>query len=211
MRSPMETYIDPFPQKRGEGKRATINFCNFSIPCARSGVQISRRSGAESEEKMAEKPVVTNAMRLLKAAGIDFETREYEVDESDLSGVHAAEVLGLPPEQVFKTLVLRGEKQGILVCVLPVELEVDLKKLARAAGDKKVEMIHMKELLPLTGYIRGGCSPVGMKKEFPTYIDETAMLFDAIAVSGGMRGVQLIVNPDQLLGFVKGEYVDLTA
>lgn len=160
---------------------------------------------------MAEKPVVTNAMRLLKAAGIDFETREYEVDESDLSGVHAAEVLGLPPEQVFKTLVLRGEKQGILVCVLPVELEVDLKKLARAAGDKKVEMIHMKELLPLTGYIRGGCSPVGMKKEFPTYIDETAMLFDAIAVSGGMRGVQLIVNPDQLLGFVKGEYVDLTA
>lgn len=207
----METYIDPFPQKQGEGKRATINFCNFSIPCARSGVQISRRSGAESEEKMAEKPVVTNAMRLLKAAGIDFETREYEVDESDLSGVHAAEVLGLPPEQVFKTLVLRGEKQGILVCVLPVELEVDLKKLARAAGDKKVEMIHMKELLPLTGYIRGGCSPVGMKKEFPTYIDETAMLFDAIAVSGGMRGVQLIVNPDQLLGFVKGEYVDLTA
>ena len=114
---------------------------------------------------MAEKPVVTNAMRLLKAAGIDFETREYEVDESDLSGVHAAEVLGLPPEQVFKTLVLRGEKQGILVCVLPVELEVDLKKLARAAGDKKVEMIHMKELLPLTGYIRGGCSPVGMKKK----------------------------------------------
>ena len=211
MRSPMETYIDPFPQKRGEGKRATINFCTFSIPCARSGVQISRWSGAESEEKMAEKPVVTNAMRLLKAAGIDFETREYEVDESDLSGVHAAEVLGLPPEQVFKTLVLRGEKQGILVCVLPVELDVDLKKLARAAGDKKVEMIHMKELLPLTGYIRGGCSPVGMKKEFPTYIDETAMLFDAIAVSGGMRGVQLIVNPDQLLGFVKGEYVDLTA
>ena len=94
-----------------------------------------------------------------QAAGIDFETREYEVDESDLSGVHAAEVLGLPPEQVFKTLVLRGEKQGILVCVLPVELEVDLKKLAKAAGDKKVEMIHMKELLPLTGYIRGGCSP----------------------------------------------------
>lgn len=160
---------------------------------------------------MAEKPVVTNAMRLLKAAGIDFETREYEVDESDLSGVHAAEVLGLPPEQVFKTLVLRGEKQGILVCVLPVELEVDLKKLARAAGDKKVEMIHMKELLPLTGYIRGGCSPIGMKKKFPTYFDETAMLFDEIAVSAGQRGVQLIVNPDALAAFVEAGYVDLTA
>lgn len=160
---------------------------------------------------MAEKPVVTNAMRLLKAAGIDFETREYEVDESDLSGVHAAEVLGLPPEQVFKTLVLRGEKQGILVCVLPVELEVDLKKLARAAGDKKVEMIHMKELLPLTGYIRGGCSPVGMKKKFPTYFDETAVLFDEIAVSAGQRGVQLLVNPEALAALIEAGYADLTA
>lgn len=158
---------------------------------------------------MAEKPVVTNAMRLLKAAGIDFETREYEVDESDLSGVHAAEVLGLPPEQVFKTLVLRGEKQGILVCVLPVELEVDLKKLARAAGDKKVEMIHMKELLPVTGYIRGGCSPVGMKKKFPTWIDETAILYEEIAVSGGVRGEQVFLNPEALAEFVQAAFADL--
>ena len=114
-------------------------------------------------------------------------------------------------EQVFKTLVTRGDKTGILVFCIPVDMELDLKKAASVSKNKKVEMTHMKELLGLTGYIRGGCSPVGMKKEFPTYIDETAMLFDAIAVSGGMRGVQLIVNPDQLLGFVKGEYVDLTA
>lgn len=158
---------------------------------------------------MAEKPVVTNAMRLLKAAGIDFETREYEVDESDLSGVHAAEVLGLPPEQVFKTLVLRGEKQGILVCVLPVELEVDLKKLARAAGDKKVEMIHMKELLPLTGYIRGGCSPVGMKKQFPTLIDETAQLFDDIYISGGRLGLTLKLNPEDLVSFLGATFANI--
>ena len=112
---------------------------------------------------------------------------------------------------MFKTLVLRGDWTGVLICVVPGDAEVDLKAAARASGNKSVEMLHMKDLLPTTGYIRGGCSPVGMKKEFPTYIDETAMLFDAIAVSGGMRGVQLIVNPDQLLGFVKGEYVDLTA
>ncbi len=159
---------------------------------------------------MAEKPVVTNAMRLLKAAGIDFETREYEVDESDLSGVHAAEVLGLPPEQVFKTLVLRGEKQGILVCVLPVELEVDLKKLAKAAGDKKVEMIHMKELLPLTGYIRGGCSPVGMKKKYPTFLDETCELCDRIAVSAGQRGVQMLLRPADLARYVEAKICDIT-
>ena len=202
MRSPMETYIDPFPQKRGEGKRATINFCNFSIPCARSGVQISRWGGAESEEKMAEKPVVTNAMRLLKAAGIDFETREYEVDESDLSGVHAAEVLGLPPEQVFKTLVTRGDKTGLLVFCIPVLDELDLRRAAQISGNKKLEMIHVKELLPLTGYMRGGCSPIGMKKKYPTYIDETYILFDEIAVSAGMRGEQIILAPDDLAKFV---------
>ena len=155
--------------------------------------------------------VTTNPMRMLTAAGIGFEAREYQYDESDLSGVHAAAELGLDPDCTFKTLVLRGDKNGLFVCCIPVGEEVDLKKAAVISGNKKAEMIHVKELLPLTGYIRGGCSPVGMKKEFPTYIDETAMLFDAIAVSGGMRGVQLIVNPDQLLGFVKGEYVDLTA
>ena len=153
----------------------------------------------------------TNVMRLLEAAGIAYRTAEYEYDEANLSGLHAAEQVGMDAEQVFKTLVTRGDKTGILVFCIPVDMELDLKKAASVSKNKKVEMTHMKELLGLTGYIRGGCSPVGMKKEFPTYIDETAMLFGAIAVSGGMRGVQLIVNPDQLLGFVKGEYVDLTA
>jgi len=153
----------------------------------------------------------TNAARLLDRAGIAYELNTYPVDENDLSAIHVAESLGVDAGALYKTLVLRGDRTGVLICVVPGDAEVDLKAAARASGNKSVEMLHMKDLLPTTGYIRGGCSPVGMKKEFPTYIDETAMLFDAIAVSGGMRGVQLIVNPDQLLGFVKGEYVDLTA
>ena len=119
----------------------------------------------------------TNVMRMLEAAGIPYETSRYEVDESDLSGSHAADALGADHDCVYKTLVLKGEKTGYLVCCIPVDEELDLKNTARAAGDKKVEMIHVKELLPLTGYIRGGCSPIGMKKKFPTYIEETAQLF----------------------------------
>ena len=153
----------------------------------------------------------TNAARLLDRAKIKYELVPYEVDESDLGAQHLADTLGEDVNRVFKTLVLHGDKTGHFVCVVPGNAEVDLKKAAKVSGNKKADLIHMKDLLATTGYIRGGCSPVGMKKEFPTYIDETAMLFDAIAVSGGMRGVQLIVNPDQLLGFVKGEYVDLTA
>ena len=152
----------------------------------------------------------TNAVRMLEAAKINFRTAEYTVDENDLSGMHVAEQLGQPPEQVFKTLVLNGEKKGYLVCCIPVDRELDLKKAAKAAGDKKVEMIPMKDLLSVTGYIRGGCSPVGMKKKFPTYIDETAILFDEIAVSAGVRGGQIIINPDDLCNYVEGEYVDLT-
>lgn len=113
----------------------------------------------------------TNAIRLLEQAGIDYEARMYPVDESDLSGTHAAEVLGLPAGQVFKTLVLRGAKTGYFVCCIPVDQEVDLKKAAKAVGDKKAEMLPMKDLLPVTGYLRGGCSPVGMKKKFPTFFD----------------------------------------
>ena len=158
----------------------------------------------------AEKTEKTNVMRLLDAAGIPYRSKEYEVDESDLSGVHAAEMLGQDPDSVFKTLVLKGEKTGYLVCCIPVAEEVDLKKAARAAGDKKVEMIPMKELLPVTGYIRGGCSPIGMKKKFPTYIEETAMLFDEIAVSAGMRGVQILLDPEDLKAYVQAEYADLT-
>ncbi len=153
---------------------------------------------------------ITNAMRLLKQANIPFDTSEYEVDESDLSGVHAAAELGVEPDCVFKTLVARGGKNGLYVFVIPVAEELDLKKCAAAVGEKKVEMIHVKELLGLTGYIRGGCSPIGMKKKYPTYIDEIATLFDKIYVSAGMRGQQLILNPEDLRAYTEAQFVDLT-
>ena len=152
----------------------------------------------------------TNAMRLLMKANIPFETSEYEVDESDLSGVHAAHELGIEPECMFKTLVARGDKKGISVFCIPVAEELDLKKCAAVTGDKKIEMIHVKELLGLTGYIRGGCSPIGMKKKYPTWIDETAQLCDRIYVSAGMRGQQLILAPDALIDFIDAQYADLT-
>ena len=153
----------------------------------------------------------TNAMRLLDAAGITFTTTEYEYDESDLSGVHAAKEIGMPPEQVFKTLVTRGDKTGITVFCIPVCCELDLRKAAAVSGNKKLEMTHVKELLDLTGYLRGGCSPIGMKKLYPTYIDETAELFDTIAVSAGLRGQQIIIAPDDLIGYVKAQEADVTA
>ena len=147
----------------------------------------------------------TNVMRLLDAAGIEYAVGEYEVDENDLSGSHAADVMGVDHDTMYKTLVLKGDKNGYLVCCIPVDEELDLKKAARASGDKKVEMIHMKELLPLTGYMRGGCSPVGMKKKFPTFIEETAVLFDEISVSAGQRGVQVRLNPEKLAGYIGAE------
>ena len=145
-------------------------------------------------------------MRLLDAAGIEYIPGEYEVDENNLSGSHAADMMGVEHDSMYKTLVLKGEKKGYLVCCIPVDEELDLKKVAKAAGDKKVEMIHMKDLLPLTGYIRGGCSPVGMKKRFPTYIEETAILYDRITVSAGQRGVQISVEPDKLAGYLEAEF-----
>lgn len=151
----------------------------------------------------------TNAMRLLDAAKIDYRVTEYEFDESDLSGVHAAKVMGMPMEQVFKTLVAKGDKTGPLVFCIPVAQELDLKKAASVSGNKKVEMIHLKELLGLTGYVRGGCSPVGMKKKYPTFLDETAILFDEIGVSAGQRGVQMMLNPEKLAQYVQAELVDL--
>ena len=154
--------------------------------------------------------VKTNAMRLLSVAGITFDTKEYAVDENDLSGVHVAEQLGQPCEQVFKTLVLRGERSGYLVCCIPVNEELDLKKVSISAGEKKVEMIPMKDLLSVTGYIRGGCSPIGMKKKFPTYIDETCILFETIAVSAGVRGAQVIINPDDLVSYTDSTVCELT-
>ena len=143
----------------------------------------------------------TNVMRLLDAAGVHYRTAEYEYDESDLSDRHAAEQLDLPAEQVFKTLVARGDKTGPVVFCIPVLDELDLRRAAAVSGNKKVELIHLKELLPLTGYLRGGCSPIGMKKKFPTYIDETCILFDEIAVSAGARGKQIILSPDDLVSY----------
>ena len=153
----------------------------------------------------------TNAMRLLDAAGIAYRTTEYEYDENDLSGAHAAEMIGMPPEQVFKTLVTRGDKTGITVFCIPVCCELDLRKAAAVSGNKKIEMTHVKELLDLTGYLRGGCSPIGMKKQYPTYIDETLELFDEIAVSAGLRGQQIIIAPDALSGYIKAAKADITA
>ena len=153
---------------------------------------------------------VTNAMRLLKQAGIEFDTSTYEVDESDLSGVHLAQVLGVDVDCVFKTLVTRSDKRNIYVFCIPAAQELDLKKCASAVGEKKIEMTQVKELLGLTGYIRGGCSPVGMKKKFPTVFDETAQLFDKIYVSAGQRGIQMIVDPMQLAEYVEARFADVT-
>ena len=151
----------------------------------------------------------TNAMRVVESAGIPLKTMQYEVEEGHFDGKLVAETLGLNPETVFKTLVLKGDKTGYLVCCIPVCEELDLKKVAKASGNKSVEMIAVKELLPLTGYVRGGCSPVGMKKLFPTYIDETAQLCDEIAVSAGLRGEQMLLPPDKLVEIVNAQYADL--
>ena len=140
----------------------------------------------------------TNAMRLLDKAGIAYEIMTYTYDESDLSGLKAAASLGLSPEKMFKTLVLHGNRTGHLVGCLPVDKEIDLKALALLSGDKHIEMIAQKELLSLTGYIRGGCSPIGMKKQLPSFIDETALLQERIAVSAGKRGVQKLISPAEL-------------
>lgn len=151
----------------------------------------------------------TNAVRLVQQAKIPCRESFYEYDEKDLSGLHAAEAIGMPPEQVFKTLVARGEKTGIHVFCIPVCCELDLKKAAKAAKDKNMEMVAVKELLGLTGYIRGGCSPVGMKKKYPTHFDETCVLWEEIAVSAGARGHQMIVPPEALAELVEAEFADI--
>lgn len=157
-----------------------------------------------------EKIQKTNAMRLLDSAGLDYEMASYDYDESDLSGVHAAAELGVSPEIVFKTLVTRGDGNAFFVFVIPVAESLDLKKAATASGNKKIEMIHVKEILDITGYIRGGCSPIGMKKPFPTYIDETAQLYEKIYFSAGKRGVQIILDPEELASVTGGIFTDLT-
>lgn len=153
--------------------------------------------------------VKTNAIRLVEQAKIPCRERFYEFDEKDLSGIHAAQAIGMPPEQVFKTLVARGEKTGINVFCIPVCCELNLKKAAKAAGDKNMELVAVKELLGLTGYIRGGCSPVGMKKKYPTFLDETCILWEEIAVSAGARGHQMILPPEAMAELVGASIVDL--
>lgn len=151
----------------------------------------------------------TNVMRMLDKANITYTTVEYEVDESDLSGVHIAECTGMVPDTVFKTLVAKGDKTGFCVFCIPCAMEVDLKKAAKVTNNKKVEFLHLKDLLPTTGYIRGGCSPIGMKKKFPTFIHESALNFECIAVSGGARGLQVILSPQALADFIGAEFVSV--
>ena len=151
----------------------------------------------------------TNAVRLVQQAKIPCRESFYEFDEKDLNGNHAAAAIGMPAEQVFKTLVARGERNGIHVFCIPVCCELDLKKAAKVAGDKNMEMVPVKELLGLTGYIRGGCSPVGMKKKYPTFLDETAILWEEIAVSAGARGHQMILPPEPLAQLVEATFADI--
>jgi len=152
----------------------------------------------------------TNAMRMLDKAKIFYETKEYAVDENDLSGTHIASQIGLPFEQVFKTLVAKGDKTGPVVFCIPVNKEIDLKKAAAVTKNKKLEMVHVKDLLGLTGYIRGGCSPVGMKKRFPTFICSTAVNFEKITVSAGVRGCQLLLSPNDLIEYTNAQLCDVT-
>ncbi|MDR0820895.1 MAG: Cys-tRNA(Pro) deacylase [Oscillospiraceae bacterium] len=151
----------------------------------------------------------TNAMRLLEAAGMTFTAREYDVSDGEISGVAVAAKIGQEPERVFKTLVTEGKTTGLNVFVIPSDCELDLKKAVQAAGDKYIEMIKSRELEPKTGYIHGGCSPIGMKKRFPTFIDETAMLHDTIFVSGGRVGLQVEVSPQDLAQMTNAAFCDL--
>ena len=160
---------------------------------------------------MAKKIEKTNAARLLDKAGLQYNLIPYEFDENDLAAQHVADSLGQDIARVFKTLVLHGDKTGHVVCVVPGNCEVDLKALAKASANKKVEMILMKDLLAVTGYIRGGCSPIGMKKRFPTYFHSTATGHSKIYVSAGVRGLQIEIAPDDLIGFVQGTVSDVAS
>ncbi len=154
-------------------------------------------------------PTKTNAARILDAAGVVYQLREYEVDDDDLSAPRVAGKIGMPPEQVFKTLVARGDRTGVLMASIPASTDLDLKAIATASGNKKVELVAVKEVLGLTGYIRGGVSPVGVRKAYPFYLDETAILFDVISVSAGIRGCQMVLAPDDLLLVTEGVYAPI--
>ena len=158
----------------------------------------------------AQKINKTNAMRQLDAAKIEYDILEYEVDESDLSGTHIADTVGLPYEMVFKTIVTKGDKRGYMVFCIPCHKEIDLKKAASVTGNKRIEPIAVKELLGLTGYIRGGCSPVGMKKKFPTVFDASANAQEKLTLSAGMRGMQMVVSREKIIDFTDAEIFDVT-
>lgn len=151
----------------------------------------------------------TNVARLLDNAGVRYDLIPYEVDESDLSAPHVAEQLGEDVKSVFKTIILSGDKSGYFVCVVPGDAEIDLKKAAKVSGNKKCDLLPMKDLLPVTGYIRGGCSPIGMKKHFPTFIHASAQQYQRIFVSAGVRGLQIALSPTDLMLQSRGEYADL--
>lgn len=158
---------------------------------------------------MAKRIEKTNAARLLDRAKIEYELVPYAVDESNLAATHVAEELDEDIATVFKTLVLRGDRQGLFVCVIPGDKEVDLKAAARVSGNKRAEMLAMKELLPTTGYIRGGCSPIGMKRPLPTYFHSSALEHERIYISAGVRGMQIAINPNDLIAFVGAEVEDI--
>ncbi len=160
---------------------------------------------------MAKKTEKTNAARLLDKAGLKYNLIPYEFDENDLAAQHVADSLGQDIARVFKTLVLHGDRTGYIVCVVPGDMEVELKALAKVSGNKKVEMIPMKDLLNVTGYIRGGCSPIGMKKRFPTYFHVTANNYETIYVSAGVRGLQIEISPSDLIGFVQATVADVAS
>lgn len=151
----------------------------------------------------------TNAVRILDDLHIRYDLKTYPVDEEHLDAVHVAREVGMPPEQVFKTLCVRGDKTGVIFAVIPGNSELDLKKLARISSNKRCEMVHLKEVLPLTGYIRGGCSPLGAKKAYPVFMDETCRIFDCIAISAGMRGMQILASPDDLIKATKATVASL--
>ena len=156
------------------------------------------------------KEAKTNAARILDTLGISYELKTYEVDENDLSAVHVAESVGMPIEMVYKTLVCRGDKNGVLMAVIPGGGELDLKALAAASGNKRVEMVHLKEVFGLTGYIRGGCSPLGAKKDYPVYLDASAEAQEVIAISAGKRGEQIILKPVDLVQAAKATVVTVS-
>jgi Cys-tRNA(Pro)/Cys-tRNA(Cys) deacylase len=144
----------------------------------------------------------TNAVRLLERQGVRFELREYEFDPEDLAAETVARKVGLPPEQVFKTLVARGDKNGVCLAVVPGDAQLDLKALAKATGDKKIDTVPLREVEPLTGYIRGGVTALACKKNYPVFVDETAQLFDLISISAGLRGLQILLAPHDYIRFV---------